>query len=141
MKNRLIAVLFTAAGVLVAAAPLFAHHGAASFDTSKQLTMKVTVTEWYWANPHCFLKFDAQDEKGNLVHWVAETSNPSDMSNLGWSIRSFKPGDKVTVTVTPVKNGRPVGRVLQVVLANGRTLGTRVVGLPSEDTSKGISAK
>jgi len=141
VKNRLIAAFLTVASVLVTAAPLLAHHGAASFDTSKKLTMKVTVTEWYWANPHCFLKFDAQDEKGNVVHWVAETSNPSDMSNLGWSIRSFKPGDKITVTVTPVKNGRPVGRVLQVVLANGQTLGTRVVGLPSEDVQPGVSGK
>ena len=144
MKNRLIAAFLSAAGVLVTGAPLFAHHGAASFDTSKKLVMKATVTQWFWANPHCFLKFDAQDEKGNVVHWVAETSNPSDMSNLGWSIRTFKPGDKVTVTVTPVRNGRPVGRVLQVVLANGQTLGTRPVGLPvaPEDASKpGVSPK
>jgi len=142
VKNRLIAALLTAAGVLVAGAPLLAHHGAASFDTSKKLVMKATVTQWFWANPHCFLKFDAQDEKGNVVHWTAETSNPSDMSNLGWSIRTFKPGDQVTVTVTPVRNGRPVGRVLQVVLASGQTLGTRPVGLPPEDASKpGASAK
>jgi hypothetical protein len=115
-----------------------AHHGNVAFDTSKKFTLKAIVTEWFWANPHCFLKFDAQDEKGNVVHWVAETSNPSDMSNLGWSIRSFKPGDQVTVTVTPVRNGRPVGRVLQVVLANGQTLGTRVAGLPvsPEEQSK-----
>ena len=144
MKNRVIAAFLMAAGFLIVSAPLFAHHGAASFDTSKKLVMKATVTEWFWANPHCFLKFDAQDEKGNVVHWIAETSNPSDMSNLGWSIRSFKPGDQVTVTVTPVKNGRPVGRVLQVVLANGQTLGTRIAGLgvPQEDASKpGVSPK
>jgi hypothetical protein len=144
VKNRVIAALLTLAGLLVISAPLLAHHGAASFDTSKKLVMKATVTQWFWANPHCFLKFDAQDEKGNVVHWVAETSNPSDMSNLGWSIRSLKPGDQVTVTVTPVRNGRPVGRVLQVVLASGQTLGTRIAGLgvPQEDAGKpGVSAK
>jgi len=118
--------------------PLFAHHGNASFDTDKKLTMKGTVTEWFWANPHCFLKFDVSDDKGTVAHWVAETSNPSDMSNLGWSKQTFKPGDQITVTLEPVKSGQPVGRVTQVVLANGQTLGTRPAGLPAPapDASK-----
>lgn len=134
MKNRLIAAFLTAAISFVTTAPLFAHHGTASFDNTKKVTLKATVTEWFWANPHCFLKFDARDEKGNVVHWVAETSNPSDMSNLGWSNQTFKPGDQGTVTLTPVKNGQPVGRVMQVMLANGQILGTRPVGLaPAPD--------
>ena len=58
------------------------------------------------------------------MHWVAETSNPPDMINRGWSKLSLKPGDQVTVTVEPVKNGSPIGRVLQVVLPNGQILGT-----------------
>ena len=106
---------------------LSAHHGAAAYDTEKKITLKATVTEWVWANPHCFLKFDAKDEKGNVVHWVTEASNPSDMVNLGWSKDSFKAGDVVTVTFLPVKNGNPVGRIQQVVLANGQTLSGRVV--------------
>ena len=110
--------------LLVTAKPLFAHHGNAAFDESRKVTVKATVTEWFWANPHCFLKFDAKDDKGNVVHWVAETSNPPDMINRGWSKLSFKPGDQVTVTVEPVKNGNPIGRVLQVVLPNGQILGT-----------------
>ncbi len=76
---------------LIAFVPSFAHHGTAIFDNSKKVTMKATVTEWLWANPHCFLKLDVKDENGNVVHWVAETSNPSDMINRGWSRRSFKP--------------------------------------------------
>jgi hypothetical protein len=72
------------------------------------------------------LKIDAKDDKGNVVHWALETSNPSDMVNLGWGKQSFKPGDEVTVTFMPVKNGSPVGRIQQVVLANGQTLSGRV---------------
>ena len=113
--------------LLAAAAPAFAHHGSAAYDTTKHLTMKATVTEWVWANPHCFLKFDAKDEKGEVVHWAVEASNPADMVNLGWSKASFKPGDEVTVTFMPVKSGAPVGRIQQVVLANGQTLSGRVV--------------
>jgi hypothetical protein len=114
---------------LIVPVRLAAHHGNSSFDTGEKLTLKATVTEWFWANPHCFLKFDVTDQKGNVVRWVAETSNPSDMTNLGWSRQDFKPGDRITVTLQPVKNGQPIGRVIEVVLANGRTLGTRIPGV------------
>jgi len=123
MKSKFLAHFAMAAAVLIVSVPLFAHHGNAAFDTGKKVTMKGTVTEWFWANPHCFLKFDVKDESGNVAHWVAETNNAPDMIERGWSNKSFKPGDEITVTVEPVKNGRPVGRVLQVVLPNGETLG------------------
>lgn len=103
-------------------ASLSAHHGTTSFDTSKKLTMAGTVTEWFWANPHCFLKFDVKGDNGEVVHWIAETSNPADMTNVGWSKQILKPGDEVMVTIEPVKNGRPAGRVLEVMLPNGKTL-------------------
>lgn len=101
---------------------LSAHHGTASFDTSKKLTLAGTVTEWFWANPHCFLKFDVKGDNGEVVHWIAETSNPADMTNVGWSKQILKPGDEVMITIEPVKNGRPAGRVLEVMLPNGKTL-------------------
>jgi hypothetical protein len=85
MKNRPSVAFLAALSFCVIAAPLSAHHGTANFDIDKKLTIKVTVTEWFWANPHCFLKFDAQDDKGTVVHWVAETSNPSDMSRFSRS--------------------------------------------------------
>ena len=129
MRNKLWTIIL---GLLTVPVPLFAHHGTAAFDTAKRVTVKATVTQWFWANPHCFLKFDAKDEKGNVVHWATETSNPSDMVNLGWSKDTFKPGDEITVTFIPVKNGVPVGRVQQVVLANGQTLSARVVLLPGD---------
>ena len=124
MRNRL-AMIFL--GFLTVSVPLFAHHGAAAYDTTRKITLKAIVTEWFWANPHCFLKFDAKDDKGNVVHWAVEASNPADMVNLGWSKQSFKPGDEVTVTFEPVKNGQPIGRIEQVVLASGQILKGRVV--------------
>ncbi len=137
MKNKHIGALL-GLGLLITAAPLFAHHGNSNFDIDKKLTLKATVTDWVWANPHCWLKFDATDDKGTVVHWIAETSNPADMTNLGWSKQVFKPGDRVTVTLQPVKNGQPIGRVMQVVLANGQTLGTRIPGIfgPDVDAQK-----
>ena len=123
MKDKFLMVLALAVSVWGASVPLFAHHGTSAFDTEKKVTVKGVVTEWFWANPHCLLKFDAKDDSGKVVHWVAETSNPPDMVHNGWSKRSLKSGDQVTVTLQPVKNGQPIGRVLEVVLPDGQRLG------------------
>ena len=131
MRYKLMAIFL---GLLTVSLPLSAHHGAAAYDTSKKMTVKGIVTEWFWANPHCFLKFDAKDDAGNVVHWATEASNPADMVNLGWSKDSFKTGDEVTVTFTPVKNGVPVGRIEQVVVANGQVFKARVVFKSADST-------
>ena len=122
MRLHLLGAFLAAVGVLVVSVPSFAHHGTASFDTTKDLTLKGTVTDWIWANPHCFLKFDAMDETGTVGNWAVEVSNPTDMTKRGWARRSFKAGDQVTVNLQPVKNGAPIGRVRTVMLADGSTL-------------------
>ena len=116
---------FAVAVSLIVSVPLMAHHGNAAFEVGKEVTLKGTVTDWFWANPHCILQFDLKGENGQPgEHWVVETSNPPDMIATGWTKMSFRPGDQVTVTVQPVKSGKPVGRILQVVLPNGKTLST-----------------
>lgn len=122
MRGKISAALFTAALVVAVYAPLWAHHGFAAYDESKQLVMKATVTEWLWANPHCFLRFDATDDRGQVIHWAAEVSNPIDMTRRGWTKRTLNSGDRVTVTIRPAKNGAPVAQLLKVELANGQTL-------------------
>lgn len=112
--------LFLLVSVFVAPAAVAAHHGAASFDTTMEVTLKGTVTEWQWFNPHCFLKFDAKGEDGTVKSWAVEAGNPTDMTKRGWSRNSFKPGDQVAVTLQPVKTGAPVGRIRSVMLADGR---------------------
>jgi len=116
---------WTAAWILAASVSAVAHHGAATFDTGKELVIEATVTEWVWSNPHCFLKFEAKDQNGTVRNWVVETSNPPDMVNRGWTRRSFKAGERVSVTVEPVKSGNPVGRLLQATFPDGRILSAR----------------
>ena len=118
-------IVLAVAGLCFGAVPAGAHHGGASFDTSKEITLSGTVTEWIWANPHCFLKFDAKDDTGTVRNWVVETGNPTDMSRSGWARTSFKVGDMVSVTLQPVKSGAPVGRIGSVVLPNGQRLGSQ----------------
>src|ERR1044071_1244508 len=107
---------------VLTSASLAAHHGNASFDTSKQVTLKGTVTEWLWANPHCFLKIDAMDDTGGVRNWALETQNPTGMTQRGWSRNSFKVGDEVTVVIEAVKNGAPIGRIVRATLPDGSTL-------------------
>jgi hypothetical protein len=118
----LLGIIVSVVGLFGGPAPAAAHHGAATFDTGKEITLKGVVTEWIWANPHCFLKFDAKDETGTLRNWAVETQNPVSMTARGWSRGAFKVGDQVTVKLEPVKNGAPVGRILNVLLPNGQTL-------------------
>jgi hypothetical protein len=122
VKARCLGAAFIFVCVVVMSTAVASHHGTASFDTSKDLTLKGTVTEWIWANPHCFLKFDAMDETGTARNWAVEVSNPTDMTKRGWARLSFKVGDVVTVNLQPVKNGAPIGRLRSVVLPDGSTL-------------------
>lgn len=127
MRGRLAIVL--AVGVLMSA-PLFAHHGSAAFDNGKTVVLKGTVAQWVYSNPHCLLTVDVKGEDGKVVQWVAETQAPSIMYPAGYRKNSFKIGDEVTVSVEPVKNGLPIGRIREVVLANGTTLGG-IAGAPA----------
>lgn len=122
MRSRLVVVLAVAAGLSLSL-PLFAHHGSAVFDTGKEVILKGTVKEWVYSNPHCLLRLDVTGEDGKVAEWIAEGQAPNVIFPVGYRKNSFKPGDQVTVTVEPVKNGHPMGRILQAVLADGKTLG------------------
>jgi hypothetical protein len=124
MRNWRTPMLIVAAALLLAANPLFAHHANAVFDITKTVTVKGTVTDWFWANPHCLLRFDVTDENGQVSHWVGETQAPINMIGKGWRRDSFKAGDELTVSLRPLKNGKPGGSVLNVTLANGKVLET-----------------
>src|SRR5258705_4642896 len=128
MKRMLVAV---ASGLVLLSSALVAHHATAVFDLGKRLTLTGTVTEWFWANPHCLLRFDVKGENGQVVHWVAETQAPPNMIPFGWSKQSFATGDQVTVTLEPVRNRQPLGRILQVLVPGGTTLVAGAAPIPA----------
>lgn len=109
MINKLRVISFLIAGLLTVSVPLFAHHGNAAYDTTKTVTVKGTVMDYVWANPHIFVKVDAKNDSGNTVHWIIEAQNPVSMTQIGWSKNTFKPGDEVEIDVMAAKNGNPVG--------------------------------
>jgi hypothetical protein len=116
-------IALTALIGLLTPLPASAHHGGAAFDSGKTVVLKGTVVEWVYSNPHCLLKLDVKGEDGQVVQWIAEGQAPNVIFPGGYRKDSFKPGDQVAITVEPVKNNQPMGRILQSVLANGKTLG------------------
>jgi hypothetical protein len=116
--------------------PLSAHHGGAAYDVGNPVTLKGTVTQWYYSNPHCLLTLDVKGEDGMVVTWIAETQGPSIMFPAGYRRDSFKPGDQVTVIVDPAKNGRPVGHIREAVTAAGWTLGGGGQSIPKPPAGK-----
>ena len=132
MKGKFLMCVALGFGVSIFSLPLFAHHGNAAYEMGKSVTLKGTVTQYVWANPHCILLFDVTDDRGQMVPWSAETENPSSMVHYGWTKDSIKPGEQVTITVIPAKNGKPIGRILEVVLPNGQKLAGRGIQGPTK---------
>ena len=122
MKAKLMAVVL-ALFILAFAGLAFAHHGSASYSTQATTLKNVTVTKVNWGNPHTLLLFDVKDDQGNLQHWVSEANAASAISTSGWTKTAIKPGDTITVVLYAAKNGKTVGRVGKVVLADGREFG------------------
>ncbi len=122
-KGNLLILAAMAIGLFLMSGPALAHHGAANvYDMSKAVMMKGTITKFEWTNPHNQIYFDVADDKGTLVHWIAATEPPQVMLERGWTRRSLKEGDPVTVYVFIAKNGAPVGNLQRIVLADGKEL-------------------
>jgi Family of unknown function (DUF6152) len=126
MRNK--PLIFPAAVVLLLlplAGSTFAHHGFVSwFDMSRSVTVKGTVTSFDWTNPHAYIYLDVKDDKGAIVKWSAELGAIAMLTRAGWKRDTLKPGDEITMTGNPAKDGKPVMHLDKVVLANGQELAT-----------------
>jgi hypothetical protein len=117
-----LAFIFSAVGLVATVAPAFSHHGTAAYDTSKTVSVSGTVTEFRFANPHVLVYWDAKDEAGNIKHWIGERGGPNSMArNAGWSSKTMKPGDQVTISGRAAKNGTPTMAISKIIL-NGTEL-------------------
>jgi Family of unknown function (DUF6152) len=119
------AILIAAA--LFAASPVFAHHSFTMFDMTKRVTLVGTVTSFEWTNPHSYIEIDVPDEPGgtqtSFKHWSIEMGSPSILMQSGWKFSSLKKGDKTTLIVNPLKNGKAGGFLTTATLPDGRVLG------------------
>jgi len=124
MKTKLITATALVAGLLAVCTPLVAHHSAAGYDLGHIVVLKnAKVTNVLWANPHVVTYFDVTDQSGKIVHWVAEANSPENLAKQGWRSGSLQVGDVIaTVRVFQVKDGRPVARMGDFTLPNGKVL-------------------
>jgi hypothetical protein len=144
MKANFFFSVAFAAVLLLVSVPLSAHHGTGvSYDASKPVTLKGTVTEFRYANPHPQLFFDVKDDKGNVAHWSGEFyPNPAQLVQSGWgrkrSEAALAPGTAITVIVAPARAGGPVGAILKLLNDKGEPVvgsdGTNVPTPPPAET-------
>jgi hypothetical protein len=109
--------------VLSSAGPALAHHSAAGVDQTKSVTIVGVLKEFKWANPHSWMDISVTSDTGETKLWSVEMTAPAYLARAGWTSKTVKPGDKVTVTVRPMKNGDPGGLFVNIMLPDGRTLG------------------
>jgi hypothetical protein len=120
MKTRFLTLFALSIGLLMVPAPTFAHHGASAYDSKKLTTLKGTVTDFQFMNPHTEIFFEVKDAAGKVEKWIGETASLVTMSRLGWTKGMFKPGDQITVSGNRAKNGSTAMRLRKVVLASGK---------------------
>src|SRR5258705_13132926 len=94
-------IVSVAAVGLLLSVPLFAHHGAAAYDVGKKVTLKGTVKEWIYSNPHCLLSLEVTGEDGRVVVWIAEAQAPNRICPAGYRKDTFKAGEPGTCPVGP----------------------------------------
>jgi Family of unknown function (DUF6152) len=122
MKVRLIACgMMLATGLLLA--PLAqAHHSNSAFYVTKVITLKGVVKEFRWSNPHVWIIMTVDDGKGNKVDWKVEGRPPGILERAGWSPKSIRPGDVITVDLSPAKDDTASGLIARVTKADGTIL-------------------
>ena len=98
MKGEFLMCLALGIAVSIFSLPLFAHHGTAAYDTKNVVTVKGTMTDFRFINPHVQLYFDVKNDKGEVEEWQAELTAPNKMTRAGWDKHTLKPGDSITAS-------------------------------------------
>ena len=121
MKRGLFTALIAVA-LLGSGSRIAAHHSFSAFDTGTEKTITGTVNRFEWTNPHTWVWVDVADGKGGVVRWGVEGMSPNYLARRGWTKNTFKAGDKVTLTVRPMRDGSPGGMFVRGILADGKPI-------------------
>jgi Family of unknown function (DUF6152) len=123
LRVRYCCVVLAVAGLLSWTNAAMAHHSFSMFDTTKTMMISGTVTSFEWTNPHAYIEIDVPEARGGNKHWSVEMGSPSILQQSGWKFKDLKFGDKVSVSISPLRNGDPGGLLIQATLPDGRVLG------------------
>ena len=122
MRKFFLPYFYSLAVVLPASHALAHHSFAVHFVADQTVEVKGTVESFRFSNPHGILTFNSIDEAGQPVAWRAETNSPNVLRRRGWDRESLKPGDEITVTGFPARDGTAYMRISRVVFADGHEL-------------------
>jgi hypothetical protein len=125
MKRRILACTAFAAAFLTCSAPAFAHHGEAEYDSSKLVTVKGTISNLRFANPHVRIVVEVKDDAGAVQEWVGEAASPNMLVREGFNKNALKVGDSIVATGYPAKKGTNVILLKKLVFANGQEFSPR----------------
>jgi hypothetical protein len=122
--RKSLGTLLAVVGTLALVGPALAHHGVAAYQTDKNVTVEGKVTEFYFSNPHAVLALDVKDAQGNVMEWQCELTSPNHLVRAGWTSKTLKPGDRITVSGYPAKSGAGSMWIRKIAKANGQVLST-----------------
>ena len=121
--KKLLLCLAILCSALYVSAPVLAHHGETNYDTDKLVSVKATVTNFQFINPHVQIFLDVKNDKGEIEKWICEARSPAMLVRNGdWDKNTLKPGDVITATGFRSKNGTNILRLKKIVLADGKEL-------------------
>ena len=127
-RSVVVAALCFTLGMPFGPGPVDAHHSGAGVDRTKTVTVQGIVKDFRWTNPHSWIDLEVTNAKGTADVWSIEMNPPPFLLRAGWKSSTLRPGDKVSVTLNPMRSGDPGGIFVSVTLADGRTLGGRAGG-------------
>lgn len=113
-----------AAGLAMATLPAWAHHSGAMFDRAKVQKLEGTIVKYDYVNPHSWITISVAGPGGKPVLWGVEGFTPNAMKAWGLTPATVKPGDKLVVTVHPLRDGRNGGSIVEITLADGHHVDT-----------------
>src|SRR6267154_3591915 len=122
MKNLVLCLTLIFSGLFLSP-PLLAHHGEVNYDTEKVVSVKGTVTDFQFINPHVQIFLDLKNDKGEIEKWSCEARSPIMLVRVGgWDKNTLKPGDVINASGFRAKNGSPILRLQKIVLADGKVM-------------------
>ncbi len=119
MKTLTKILPFTCVAISFFSTPALPHHSHAMYEPTQRITLKGTVSQLQWNNPHVFLYINAEDENGEVGNWTLEGGAPAVLLRQGWPSEGAQPGDAITVTIRPLLAGTRGGLIRTVTFADG----------------------
>lgn len=122
MRKVLLTLIFLAACLLASSGPALAHHGSAAYDMTRPLTLKGTVKDFQFIQPHPLITLEVKDDQGSIAEWSVEMTAPNHLVHFGWNGKKLKAGDQITVVGLPSKNGLKVLNLRKISWSTGEEI-------------------